>query len=328
MRIIVDTCGGDNPEQIIKGIAESLQSIDNISIVAIGDKDKINSILENEIFDRERLEIIHTTEEITNDDSPVNAIRAKKDSSLVVSNKLLKENDDIVGLVSAGSTGAVITGACLLLGRIKGVERPTLLTLLPTITGKNVCIVDCGANVDVRASQLMQFAILGNAFMKSAFNIESPKIGLMSVGTEDKKGNVLTKETFELLKESNLNFIGNMEGKTLLSGEVDVVVCDGFVGNVILKTVESATSSAIKIFIEYLKKNANENTDFSFVKKSVMEFMSDYDFNKSGCAIIIGAKKPIMKVHGSSTSGAVVYACNQLKNMANGGLIDKINEGI
>lgn len=328
MKIIVDTCGGDNPQLIIKGIKQAIDEIDDISVIAVGCKADIEAVLKDEIFDRSRLEIVNATEQITNADSPVNAIRTKKDSSLVVSYKTLKEDDSIVGLISAGSTGAVITGACLLLGRIQGVERPTLLTVLPTINNKNVCIADCGANVDSRASQLLQYAVLGNAFMASAFNVENPRIGLMSVGTEDEKGNLVTKEAFTLLKESGLNFTGNMEGKTLLSGQVDVVVCDGFVGNVVLKTVESATHSAVKIFIDYLMKNADKNADLSFVNKSVSEFMGDYDFNKNGCAILIGTKKPIMKLHGSSTSGAVVYACKQLKNMANGRLIDRINERI
>ena len=328
MKIVVDTCGGDFPELIIKGIAQALNEIDGIEIVAFGDQDKINQVLGQEEFDRARLEVVNCTQEICNQDSPVNAIMTKKDSSLVKSYKRLKEDGESVGFISAGSTGAVITGASLLLGRVKGVERPTLLTLLPTLNHKYVCLTDCGANVDCRATQLVQFALLGNAFMKSAYNLESPKVALMSVGTEDEKGNAVSKETFELLKQSGLNFVGNMEGKTLLNGDVDVCVCDGFVGNVALKTVEGATNSTIKIFAEYLKKNADANTDFTFVKKAIGQFMGDYDFNKNGCAMIIGAKKPVMKLHGASVAGAVVYACNQLKNMTNGGLLDKIEQVI
>ena len=328
MKIVVDTCGGDYPEQIVKGIAQALNSIEGIKIVAFGDKQMIDDLLSQEQFDRDRLEIVNATQQITNQDSPVSAIMTKKDSSLVLSYKRLKEDEETVGFVSAGSTGAVITGASLLLGRIKGVERPALLTLLPTLNHKYVCLADCGANVDCRATQLVQFALLGNAFMKSAFNLENPKVALLSVGTEDEKGNAVSKEAFNLLKESGLNFVGNMEGKTLLNGDVDVCVSDGFVGNVALKTVEGATNSAIKIFAEYLKKNADANTDFTFVKKAIGQFMDDYDFNKNGCAMIIGAKKPVMKLHGASVSGAVVYACNQLKNMTNGGLLGKIEQVI
>ena len=318
MKVVVDAFGCDHPEEFTRGIAEALRQIDDVTIVACGSKEKIEEFLSNEEFERNRLEILDASEVITNSDSPLRALRQKKNSSLVVAYNALKEDDDTVALVSAGNTGAVIVGAVLLLGRREGVEKPALSTILPNLKGTVTCLVDCGASVDCRAVHLLKFAEHGSEFMKKTYGIENPKVALLSVGTEDEKGNALTKEAFALLKESGLNFVGNMEAKTILTGDVDVIVTDGFAGNVALKSVEGVSSAVVRIMAGLLKKNAPEGTDLTFVKKSMGDFMAMYDFNSLGGAVLLGVNKPIVKAHGSANDKTLVSTVKQAIQMYKG----------
>lgn len=315
MKIVIDAFGCDNPIAVINGIADAINATEDIVLVAVGNEEIISSTLKDKSFDKSRLEIVDAKDVITNNDSPLEALRAKKDASMVRAYQIAKQDDEVCAFISGGNTGAVIVGAVLLLGKAQGVEMPALSTFLPTIKGTFTCLVDCGASVDSRAVHLLRFAKLGSDHMKNTYGIESPKVALLSVGTEDKKGNALTKEAFALLKESDLNFVGNMEAKTLLSGDVDVIVTDGFAGNVALKSIEGVSQTVIKILVDLIKKNAPEGTDLSFIKNAVGEFMTMYDFNSMGGAVLLGTKKPVIKMHGSANEKTVSSVVKQALKM-------------
>lgn len=318
MTIIVDAFGADSYENVIDGIGDALEEIKDVKIIAVGDEEIIKQRLDGRELDLARLEIINATEVIHHDDSPVMSLRRKKDSSMCVSYRTLRDREDTAALLSAGNTGALIAGAHLLLGRRDGVDSLTLATLLPTVTGDYTLLTDCGANVDCRATHLLEFARLGSEYARGVLGKESPRVALLSVGTEDTKGNALSKEAFAALRESGLNFVGNIEAKTLLSGEVDVIVTDGFPGNVALKSVEGVASSVVGILLSLLKKYAPEGADLSFVKDAVGAFMTRYDFNSQGGAMILGAKKPVVKMHGSANRRTVVSSVRQAVRMARG----------
>lgn len=326
MTIIVDAFGGDNTELVIKGIGMAIKEIPDVKIAAVGKREVIEELLSDMDFDRERLEIINADEVITHSDSPVMSLRRKKNSSLVVSYDTLRERADAVAMLSAGNTGSIIAGAHLLLGKREGAECPTLASVIPTVKGGYSLLVDCGANVDCRAPYLVDFAKHGTEYMRSVYGIEAPRVALLSVGTEDSKGNTLTKEVFGLLKaEEGINFVGNMEAKTLLSGEVDVIVCDGFHGNIALKSIEGVSSATIGILAGLIKKCAPEGTDLSFVKQAIGMFMKMYDFNTQGGGILLGVKKPIIKMHGSAVSETVINSVKQAMRMYKGGYAQVID---
>ena len=310
-KILVDAFGCDDPNAVILGIAKAINSYKSVKIVAVGDKGYIENRLIDQDFDRNRLEIIDAKEVVTNEDGPVESIRKKRNSSLYVSMTALKERADIGCMITAGNTGAVIAGSVLVLGRETGNDRPTLVTLLPNDKGGTTCLADCGANVDCKPHHLLKFAEYASDYAKNVLNVREPKVALLSVGTEDKKGNALTKEAFKLLKESNLNFVGNMEAKTALSGEVDVIVADGFYGNVLLKSIEGTAKSVLTRILKLLKKHADEKTDLTFVNGVTKEFLQQLDFNSMGGAILLGVKKPIIKAHGSANSDTVVNTVKQ-----------------
>ena len=321
MKIVIDVFGCDYPDEVIDGLAKAVNKTEDVTLIATGDKAYIEQRLKDVQFDRTRLEIIDAPEVITNNDVPINALRQKKNSSLVKALEQLRDNDEVPVMITAGSTGAMFAGAILVLG-INGLdERPTLVTALPTEKGNFVCIADCGANVDCKPNQLVKFGEYASKYMQKMYNVESPKVALLSVGTEDKKGNLLTKEAFNLLKESGLNFVGNIESKTAISGDVDVIVCDGFSGNVLLKGIEGVAKTVMKMVIGALKRNADEKSDFTFVKKAFGELMQTFDFNSLAGSILLGAKKPIIKGHGSANSDTVVNTVKQAINMVKSGYV-------
>ena len=319
MKIVIDVFGCDYPDQVIEGLTKAINQIEEVTLVATGDKAYIEEKLNGVEFDRSRLEIVDAPEVITNNDVPIRALRQKKNSSMVKALTLLRDNEDIPVMITAGSTGAMFAGAILVLGRDNMSERPTLVTALPTEKGNYVCIADCGANVDCKPDQLLKFGEYASAYMQKTYGIESPRVALLSVGTEDKKGNSLTKETFNMLKESNLNFVGNIESKTAISGDVDVIVCDGFSGNVLLKSIEGVAKTVMKMVSTALKKNADANSDFTFVKKAFGELMQTFDFNSLAGSMLLGAKKPIIKGHGSANADTVVNTVKQAMTMVKSG---------
>lgn len=328
-KIIVDGFGGDNsPQEIVKGVALALNKHIDIAIIITGDQEILKAEFSKYQFDNSRLEIIHTTEIVSNNESPTEAIRSKKDSSLVVALDNLKKNDEIIGLVSAGSTGAVLTGATLKVGRMKGLSRPALAPVLPTKNGGHVLLIDCGANMDSKPLNLCQFAIMGSAYMKKMYGVENPRVALLNVGVEDKKGNELCHQTFPLLKQLPINFVGNMEARDFLSGDYDVVVSDGFAGNVLLKSTEGAILSVVSILKRNIKASFWSKVGALFMGKTFKGLKNELDYEKSGGSPFLGAKKILIKSHGSSHAVSIMASIEQVISMYDSGLYSEIEKVI
>ena len=327
VKIIVDGFGGDNsPHEIVRGVALALNKHPELFVIITGDKDILKEEFAKYTYDANRLEIIHTTEIVSNNESPTEAIRTKKDSSLVVALDNLKKDDEIIGLVSAGSTGAVLTGATLKVGRMKGVSRPGLSPVLPTKTGGNVLLMDCGANMDSKPINLCHFAIMGSTFMKKMYGIENPRVALLNVGVEDKKGNELCHQVFPLLKQLPINFVGNMEARDFLSGEYDVVVSDGFAGNVLLKSTEGAFLSVLSMLKQEIKASVSSKIGYLFMKKSFKNLKKRVDYENSGGSPFLGAKKILIKSHGSSKGESICASIEQVIDMHKSGLYPEIEK--
>lgn len=325
MKIVVDIFGGDNsPQALVKGCVDAMKDVQDLCIVMVGDESKINEELKQYAYDTARVEIYDAKDVITNDDVPTTAIKTKKESSLVKALELLKSRDDIAGMVSAGSTGAVLTGGIFKVGRLKSVARPALAPILPTKPGGSVCLIDCGANVDCRPEFLTQFALMGSCYMKAVYGIENPRVGLVSVGVEDKKGNELTKAAFQQLKASPIHFVGNMEARDALSGNYDVLVCDGFVGNVLLKSVEGTAGMVMSMLKKAIMGSASAKFGSLFMKKAFKRLKTDMDYNTKGGAPFLGVEKIIVKAHGGSNDVAVKAAVLQVVKMAKNHLVENI----
>lgn len=324
--VIVDAYGGDNaPYEIVKGVVMAINTYDNLKVVLVGREDEVNDILKTFQYDNKKIEVIHASDIITNDDSPVDAIRTKTNSSLVVALEQLRKNENICGLISAGSTGAVLSGGFLKVGRLKGISRPALAPVLPTVNGKNVMLIDCGANMDATSENLAHFALMGSLYMQNMYNIESPRVALLNVGVEDKKGNELTKEAFLKLKELPINFVGNMEARDALSGNYDVIVADGFSGNVLLKGTEGAVDSMFKMLKAEIKSSFNGLIGALFLKKTFKRFKNKLDHTNKGGSPFLGAKKIIIKCHGSSVAVTIQTAIKQVMDIENAKIYEKLS---
>lgn len=298
MKVVVDAFGGDNaPLEVVEGAVRAVKQNKDLTVVLTGDETKIREILKDRT---ERIEIVDAKDVITNDDVPTLAIRQKKDSSMVRAFDLLKENDDVVGLVSAGSTGAVLSGVIMKIGRIKGISRPALCPILPTVVdGRSVVICDCGANVDCKSENLLHFAIMASVFYSITNGVENPRVALLNNGAEEHKGNELTKTTYPLMKTLPINFVGNVEAREVMSGNVDVIVTDGFAGNVLLKSVEGTA----KAMSQMLKKDAKKNVFHMLGALMMGKFnglKNKMDMDKYGGAPFLGCKKLVVKTHGSA----------------------------
>ncbi len=328
MKIVIDTAACDNPEEVVRGCALALQENKDTELILTGNVELINKTLSEYNLDHNRFEIVDAKEVITNDDVPTVAIRRKTESSLVKAFDILKRND-VIGMVSAGSTGAVLSGAIFRLGRIRGIHRPALAPILPTlIEGKNVCLIDCGANVDCRPEYLVEFALMGVSYMRSVYGIKEPRVGLVSNGVEDKKGNELVKETFLRLKQLPINFVGNMEAREALSGNFDVLVCDGFIGNVLLKSIEGAGKMVMKLMKNSIMSSTSAKFGALFMKKTFNDIKNKMDYQEKGGAPLLGVEKIIVKAHGASNSSAIMASINQVKKMHSGNLIQNIKDGV
>ncbi|HHW89600.1 MAG TPA: phosphate acyltransferase PlsX [Clostridiales bacterium] len=329
MKILVDAFGGDHaPSEIIKGAIDALKNNPDIKIILSGKQDVILKELENYTFDSNRLEILEAQEIISNDEHPTSAIRDKKESSLVKGLYRLKEDPQIAAMISAGSTGAFLTGAMLIVGRLDGIDRPALAPVLPTITRGHTMLIDCGANMDSKPDYFVQFAIMGSAYMQSVFNIESPRVGLLSVGIEDEKGNAQTKAALELLKKAPINFKGNMEARDALSGDYDVVVSDGFAGNVMLKSIEGAVNLILTALKQAVMERTLSKIGAALMKPAFKQLKERLDYNQVGGAPFLGCKKIVIKTHGSSKASSITAAILQAHTMAKMDLIGKIKSGI
>jgi phosphate acyltransferase len=327
MKVLVDAFGGDNaPNEIIKGSLLAVREHKDLKVVLYGDSKIINSYLSQFDYDRDQIEVVHTSQVISNNEAPVDAVKSKTDSSIVRAIEDLRIDDSAVGFVSAGSTGAVLTATLLKLGRIKGIKRPALAPIIPTKIGTQALICDCGANMDCDEYNLLQFALMGSAYMKSMYKVDNPKVALLSVGVEDHKGNAVTKKAFELLKNNqNINFVGNMEARDALSGKYDVIVCDGFAGNVLTKTIEG-TASFIMGQIKSMISGSVSAKIGAFFMQSSLKKMKDYlDYNKRGGAPFLGAKKIVIKSHGSSKASSIRASIEQVMELYKAELISNIS---
>lgn len=329
MRIVVDAMGGDNaPEEIIKGCILARDEY-NVNIILSGKEKEIKKILGKNTNSNKNLDIINAEEVITNEDKPVLALRRKKNSSLVLGLNAVK-NHEADAIVSAGSTGALLSGGLLLIGRIEGVERPALAPLIPSMKGGFSLLIDSGANADCKPNYLYDFAIMGNIYMQKVMNISSPKIGLANIGSEKGKGNKLTIETYEILENSTLplNFYGNIEARELLEGKVDIIVCDGFVGNIILKTLEGTVKQVMSGIKEELTSSFMSKIGGALIRPSLRNFKNRFDYKEHGGAPLLGIKAPVIKAHGSSNDIAIKNAIRQTKIFLDSNVNDLIEENI
>ena len=330
MKIIVDAMGGDNaPEQIVLGAIDALCEDKQLEVTLVGDTDAICKVLAGKKYDDNRLEIIDAKDVITNDDSPTMAIKTKKESSLVKAFEALNR-DDSDGFVSAGSTGAVLVGAFMKVGRIKGVSRPALAPVLPTLKGNGVVLCDCGANVDCKPVNLQHFAIMASAYAEGMLGVKNARVGLLNNGAEAHKGNELTQEAYKLLSETRgINFVGNCEARDILSGDYDVVVCDGFNGNIALKSAEGTANTMLKLIKDGVYSGGLKSKLGALMLKSVFKNVKKkMDYNAHGGACFLGVNKIVVKSHGSSKSKSITASILQAKSLAEAKVCDKIKSGI
>ncbi len=331
MKIVVDAFGGDYPEEVIKGSITAVNLIKDVELILTGDREKIESVFAEVGFNGERIEIVDAKEVISCDELPTTAIRQKKESSLVVALNILKERDDVVGMISAGSTGAVLAGGLFIVGRIDGVKRPALAPFLPTvIEDKKTLLIDCGANVDCKPEYLLQFAIMGSIYVEAMRGIKKPKVALISNGVEDAKGNDQIHKAFELLKSAkDINFAGNMEARELLSGEFDVLVCDGFTGNVAMKSAEGTINAFNKILkSEISKSGIGAKLGALALKKVFKKLKQRINYTEVGGSPFLGLKKILIKSHGSSKAISIYTSILQVIDIHKSNYIEKMREGI
>ena len=328
VRVSLDAMGGDfAPQVTVQGAVEAVQQKDNVKVFLVGLPDAIEAELSKYTYDKDRIEVVAASEVIEMAEPPVMAIRRKKDSSIVVGLNLVK-NGQADAFVSAGSTGAVLVGGQLVVGRIKGVERSPLATLFPTEKGVSL-LVDCGANVDVRSSHLVQFAKMGSVYMEHFVGVSNPKVAIVNNGAEEEKGNALVKETFPLLKEcGDINFTGSIEARDIPAGAADVIVCDGFVGNVILKLYEGLSSTLVKVIKKGMMSSTRGKIGGALAKPALKETLKSLDVEEYGGAPMLGLKGLVVKGHGSSTHGEIKNAILQCVTFTEQKMNERIMEKI
>ncbi len=324
VRIALDAMGGDNaPGEMVKGAVDAVNAKENIQVILVGKEEAIKAELSKHTYPKDRIEIRSASEVITTEEAPVTAIRRKKDSSIVVAQTMVKKGE-ADAFVSAGSTGAILVGGQLVVGRIRGVERPPLATLIPTTKGVSL-LVDSGANVDARASHLVQFAKMGSIYMEHVIGIKKPRVAIVNVGVEEEKGNALVKETFPLLKEcGDIHFTGSIEAREIPHGGADVIVAEGFSGNVILKLYEGLGSALIGEIKKGMMSTFRSKMGALLVKPALKETLKTFDATEYGGAPMLGLNGLVVKTHGNAGAKEVkntIFQCVTFKEQ-------KINEKI
>ena len=331
MKILLDAMGGDNaPDANIKGAVNAINQI-KAELILIGKEDVIKSKLK-EFYDKTaeeispRLKIVNTTETIEMEDTPTLAIKHKKDSSMVVGFRMLKDGQGDV-FISAGNSGALLTGATLIVGRIKGIDRPALAGILPAYKSRLV-LIDSGSNTNCKPINLLQFAQMSSIYIRNTFGVKNPRIGLLNIGTEETKGNELTRESYNLLKEKskdlNINFIGNIEGRDAFTGEVDAIVTDGFTGNVFLKAVEGLGKFVKRTLTESFTKNVGTKILAVPSLPAIKRFSKTMDYKSYGGALFLGVKKPVVKAHGSSDETLFEFTIKQAEQFVNNKTVENL----
>lgn len=320
MKIAIDAMGGDNaPKAIVLGAMEAVSQRNDLQITLVGNQETIAPYLTN----TRQIDVLHTTEVITGEDEPVRAVRRKKNASMVLMAKEVKEHR-ADACISAGNTGALMSAGLFVVGRIPGIDRPALSPTLPTIDGKGFLMLDVGANVDAKVNHLVQYAIMGSIYTEKVRNIQSPTVGLLNVGTEDGKGNDLTKKAFAKLQKAPIRFVGNVEARDLLNGVADVVVTDGFTGNVALKTIEGTAMTMFSMLKESLMGSFKTKLAASMLKNDLRGLKNKLDYSEYGGAGLFGLAAPVIKAHGSSNHHAIVSAIKQACHMVEHNVADTI----
>lgn len=304
MKMILDGMGGDHaPASVVEGAVLALKEMEH-EIVLVGQEELLKEELKKYKYDEKRISIADAREVITNDEAPVRAVRSKKDSSIVKGINLVKSGEGDI-FISAGSTGALLSGGLFILGRIQGIDRPALASIYPIIGGRASLLVDAGANAECKPNNLLEFGIMGNIYMEKVIGRENPKVGLVNIGSESKKGSTLTKAAFELLEQSDMNFIGNVEAREVPKGVCDVIVTDGFTGNVILKLTEGLAWNILQAIKKKFTEGVKAKLGAALLIDKLGGLKQEFDYSSYGGAPILGVKGPIVKMHGSSGANAV-----------------------
>lgn len=328
VRVAVDAMGGDNaPVEIVKGAVDAVLARKDIEVILVGIEDRVKKELSNYTYPQEQIRVVHASEIIATEEPPVMAIRKKKDSSIVVAMNLVKHGE-ADAFVSAGSSGAILVGGQLLVGRIKGIERPPLAPVIPTEKGVSL-LIDCGANVDARPSHLVQFAKMGSIYMENVVGIKNPKVAIVNIGAEEEKGNALVKETFPLLKNCpDINFIGSIEAREIPSGYADVIVCEAFVGNVILKLYEGVGSIFKRMIKQGLMSTAISKVGALLVQSAIKKTLKAFDASEYGGAPLLGLNGLVVKTHGSSKAKEIKNSIIQCVAFKEQQINEKIKQNI
>ncbi|HIZ08630.1 MAG TPA: phosphate acyltransferase PlsX [Candidatus Eubacterium avistercoris] len=328
IKVAVDAMGGDNaPTEIVKGTVEAVQTRKDIKVFLVGQEDVVKKELEKYTYEKEQIEVVHAEDVIETAEPPVNAIRKKKQSSIVIGMNMVKKQE-ADAFVSAGSSGAILVGGQVLVGRIKGVERPPLAPLIPTEKGVAL-LIDCGANVDARASHLVQFAQMGSIYMENVIGVKKPKVAILNIGAEEEKGNQLVKETFPLLKEcEDINFIGSIEAREIPHGGADVIVTEAFAGNIVLKLYEGVADTLLRKVKEGLMSTLRSKIGALLIKPALKKTLKAFDASQYGGAPLLGLNGLVVKTHGSAKAGDIRNSIIQCVTFRQQKINEKIKDHI
>jgi glycerol-3-phosphate acyltransferase PlsX len=325
MRIAIDAMGGDHaPKVIVEGALEAAKEWKDMEIILVGD----SAAIEQHLTDRPaNIRIVHTSEVIEADDEPVKAVRRKKDASMVVAGRLIREKQ-AEAMISAGNTGALMTTGLLIVGRIEGIERPALAPMFPTMDGSGVLALDLGANMDATAEHLTQYAIMGSIYRMKVHGIAKPRVALLNVGTEAMKGNELTKAAYPLLEQAPIHFVGNIESRDVLRAQCDVIVCDGFAGNIMLKSIEGTVSVIFSALRQEFTKSLFSKLAAAILRPGLSKFRKKMDYSEHGAAPLLGIDGLVLKSHGSSDAKAIKNAVRQARIALQNDLVSAISTEI
>lgn len=327
MKIILDGMGGDNaPASVVEGAILASKEIEH-QILIIGKEELINNELKKYKYDENKILVADATEVISNDDAPVRAVRSKKDSSIVKGINMVKNGEGDV-FISAGSTGALLAGGLFILGRIQGIDRPALASIYPIVGGQPSLLVDAGANADCKPNNLLEFGIMGNIYMEKVIGRTNPKVGLVNIGSEAAKGSTLTKAAYNLLEQSDMNFIGNVEAREVPKGACDVIVTDGFTGNVLLKLTEGMAWNILQVLKRKFTEGTKAKIGAALLLDKIKGLKKEFDYSEYGGAPILGVKGPIVKMHGSSSANAVKNTILKAIPYAEGKIVDIIQNSV
>jgi len=326
--VALDAMGGDNaPQEIVKGAVDAVKERDDIIVHLFGDEEQVRNELKKYTYPRDQIRLTHTSEVISVEESPAVAVKKKKDSSMVAGILSVK-NGECDAFISGGSSGAVLVGGQVLVGKEKGIKRAPLAPIIPNEKGVSL-LIDCGANVDARPEHLVQFARMGSIYMKNIVGVENPKVGIVNIGAEETKGNALVKETFPLLKACpDINFIGSVEARDITKGEADVIVTEAFVGNVVLKMLEGVASTLVSLIKEGMMSSTRSKIGALLVKPALKDTLKLFDATEYGGAPLLGLKGLVVKIHGNATSKETKHAIFQCVTFKEQKVNEKIRENL